>query len=97
VGRPLPGLAHPRRRAIREQRAPKPGRIAGEREMNGETQDFEEGDRVAIMRVAPLTGDIQIIEATVVGMVDEYQVVVHFPGGTDLTLPVGEVTRMPRK
>jgi hypothetical protein len=63
--------------------------------MNDEPQDFEEGDRVALMRMAPITGDIQIIEATVVGMVDEYQVVVKFPGGTDLTLPVGEVTRMP--
>ena len=47
------------------------------------------------MRMAPITGDIQIIEAKVLGMVDEYQVVVRFPGGTDLTLPVGEVTRMP--
>jgi hypothetical protein len=63
--------------------------------MTGEPQSFEQGDRVAIMRMAPITGDIQIIEATVVGMVDEYQVVVHFPGGTDLTLPVGDVTRMP--
>jgi hypothetical protein len=63
--------------------------------MTDEPQSFEQGDRVAIMRMAPVTGDIQIIEATVVGMVDEYQVVVHFPGGTDLTLPVGEVTRMP--
>jgi len=63
--------------------------------MTGELQSFEQGDRVAIMRMAPITGDIQIIEATVVGMVDEYQVVVHFPGGTDLTLPVGDVTRMP--
>jgi hypothetical protein len=60
-------------------------------------QDFEEGDRVALMRVAPITGDIQIMEATVVGMVDEYQVVVRFPGGADLTLPVGDVTRMPPK
>ena len=50
------------------------------------SQDFEQGDRVALMRVAPLTGDIQIIEATVVGMVDDYQVVVRFPGGTDLLL-----------
>jgi hypothetical protein len=65
--------------------------------MSDELQSYEEGDRVAIMRVAPLTGDIQIMEATVVGMVDEYQVVVRFPGGTDLTLPVGEVTRMPPK
>ncbi|MDP1850064.1 MAG: hypothetical protein Q8K79_19920 [Solirubrobacteraceae bacterium] len=63
--------------------------------MSDEPQSFEAGDRVAIMRVAPMTGDIQIIEARVVGMVDEYQVVVRFPGGTDLTLPVGEVTRMP--
>jgi hypothetical protein len=63
--------------------------------MTDEPQSFEKGDRVALMRMAPVTGDIQIIEATVVGMVDEYQVVVHFPGGTDLTLPVGDVTRMP--
>ena len=65
--------------------------------MDDEPQSFEEGDRVAIMRMAPLTGDIQIIEATVVGMVDEYQVVIRFGGGTALTLPVGEVTRMPRR
>lgn len=63
--------------------------------MNDAPRDFEEGDRVALMRVAPLTGDIQIIEATVVGMVDEYQVVVRFLGGKDLTMPIGEVTRMP--
>jgi hypothetical protein len=63
--------------------------------MTDETPSFEKGDRVALMRMAPVTGDIQIIEATVVGMVDEYQVVVRFPGGTDLTLPVGDVTRMP--
>ena len=65
--------------------------------MSDDLQSYEEGDRVAIMRVAPLTGDIQIMEATVVGMVDDYQVVVRFPGGTDLTLAVGEVTRMPPK
>jgi len=65
--------------------------------MNEPSQSFEEGDRVALMRMAPLTGDIQIMEAVVVGMVDEYQVVVRFPGGTDLTLPVGDVTRMPPK
>ena len=63
--------------------------------MTEELPSFEEGDRVAIMRMAPITGDIQIIEAKVLGMVDDYQVVVRFPGGTDLTLPVGEVTRMP--
>ncbi len=63
--------------------------------MADESQSYEKGDRVAIMRMAPVTGDIQIIEATVVGMVDEYQVVIRFAGGTDLTLPVGDVTRMP--
>lgn len=63
--------------------------------MEDAPQTFEEGDRVALMRLAPLTGDIQIIEATVLGMIDEYQVVVRFAGGSDLTLPVGEVTRMP--
>jgi len=65
--------------------------------MTDETSTFEKGDRVALMRMAPVTGDIQIIEATVVGMVDDYQVVVRFPGGSDLTLAVGEVTRMPPK
>jgi len=63
--------------------------------MTEEPPTYEQGDRVALMRTAPITGDIQIIEATVLGMVDEYQVVVRFPGGTELTLPVGEVTRMP--
>jgi hypothetical protein len=57
--------------------------------------DYEEGDRVAWMRVAPLSGDIQIIPATVVGMVDEYQVVIRFGGGEPLTIPVADVTPMP--
>ena len=65
--------------------------------MTDEPQSFEKGERVALMRMAPVSGDIQIIEATVVGMVDDYQVVVHFPGGTDLTLPGGAVTRRPRR
>ena len=64
-------------------------------DMDDGTQSFEEGDRVALMRMAPSTGDIQIIEATVVGMVDDYQVVVRFPSGSELTLAVAEVTRMP--
>ena len=59
-----------------------------------EPQSFEQGERVALMRTAPITGDIQIIEARLVGMVEDFQVVVRFPGGTDLTLPVGEVTQM---
>jgi len=50
-------------------------------EMSDELLSFEEGDRVAVMRLAPLTGDIQIVEATVVGMIDEYQAVIKFAGG----------------
>ncbi len=57
--------------------------------------EYEEGDRVAWMRVAPLSGDIQITPATVVGMVDEYQVVIRFGGGDQFTIPVGDVTPMP--
>jgi len=58
--------------------------------------EYEEGDRVAWMRVAPLSGDIQIIPATVVGVVDEYQVVIRFGGGDEFTLPADELTPMPR-
>jgi len=57
--------------------------------------EYEQGDRVAWMRVAPLTGDIQIVPATVVGMVDEYQVVIRFGSGEQFTIPVGDVTPMP--
>lgn len=57
--------------------------------------DYEEGDRVAWMRVAPLTGDIQIIPATVVGVVDDYQVVIKFGGGEEFTLSADELTPMP--
>jgi len=83
--------------ATAERFAPVRGRIRDDHDMDDEHQDFEKGERVALMRVAPLTGDIQIIEAVVLGMVDEYQVVVRFAGGSDLTLPVGDVTRMPPK
>jgi hypothetical protein len=61
-----------------------------------EPQSFEEGDRVAVMRLAPLTGEIQIVEATVVGMIDEYQAVIRFPGNDkEFSWPVGDLTRMP--
>lgn len=61
-----------------------------------EPQSFEEGDRVAVMRLAPLTGEIQIVEATVVGMIDEYQAVIRFAGNErDFSWPVGDLTRMP--
>ncbi len=61
-----------------------------------EPQSFEEGDRVAVMRLAPLTGEIQIVEATVVGMIDEYQAVIRFAGNEkEFPWPVGDLTRMP--
>lgn len=47
--------------------------------MSDGPQSFGAGDRVALMRMAPASGDIQIIEARVVGMVDDHQVVVRFP------------------
>jgi hypothetical protein len=58
--------------------------------------DYEEGDRVAWMRVAPLSGDIQIIPATVVGVVDDYQVVIRFGSGDEFTLPASDLTPMPK-
>lgn len=63
-----------------------------------EPQTFEEGDRVAVMRLAPLTGEIQIVEATVLGMIDDYQAVIRFPGNDkEFSWPVGDLTRMPPK
>jgi hypothetical protein len=59
---------------------------------------YEKGDRVAVMRVAPVTGDIQIVEATVVGMIDDYQAVIRFAGNEkEFSWPVGDLTRMPPK
>jgi hypothetical protein len=64
--------------------------------MSDELQTFEEGDRVAVMRLAPLTGEIQIVEATVLGMIDDYQAVIRFPGNDkEFSWPVGDLTRMP--
>ena len=56
---------------------------------------FEEGDRVAVMRLAPLTGEIQIVEAKVLWMLDDYRALIRFPGGSDLAWPVSDLTRMP--
>ncbi len=58
-------------------------------------QEFEEGERVAFMRMAPLTGEIEIVEATVLGMLDDYRALIRFPSGTDLAWPVSDLTRMP--
>ncbi len=61
-----------------------------------EPQSFEAGDRVAVMRLAPLTGEIQIVEATVLGMIDDYQAVIRFAGNEkEFSWPVGDLTRMP--
>ena len=57
--------------------------------------DYEAGDRVAWMRQAPLTGDIQIIEATVVGMLDDYRALIRFGGGEELAISVDDLTPMP--
>jgi hypothetical protein len=59
-------------------------------------REYEEGDRVAVLRVHGLTGEIQIIPATVVGMIDEYQVMLRFAGGEkDVPYPIGDLTPMP--
>ncbi|MEA2234820.1 MAG: hypothetical protein QOD83_4636 [Solirubrobacteraceae bacterium] len=47
------------------------------------------------MRMAPLTRRIQIVEATVLGMLDDYWVLIGFSGGGDLARPIGDLTRMP--
>jgi hypothetical protein len=57
---------------------------------------YEEGDRVAVLRMHGLTGEIQIIPATVIGVIDDYQVVLRFQGGEDLTYPISDLTPMPR-
>jgi hypothetical protein len=56
---------------------------------------YEEGDRVAVLRMHGLTGEIQIIPATVLGVIDEYQVMLRFAGGEDLAWPVSDLTPMP--
>jgi hypothetical protein len=56
---------------------------------------YEQGDRVAVLRVHGLTGEIQIIPATVVGVIDEYQVMLKFKSGEELAYPVSDLTAMP--
>lgn len=57
--------------------------------------DFDEGDRVAFLRHNAASDEIQIMEGVVVGMVDEYQAVVRFGAGQEITWPVADLTRMP--
>ncbi|MDX6720067.1 MAG: hypothetical protein QOJ63_2321 [Solirubrobacteraceae bacterium] len=56
---------------------------------------YEQGDRVAILRMHGLTGEIQIIPATVLGVIDEYQVMLRFAGGEELAYPISDLTSMP--
>jgi hypothetical protein len=56
---------------------------------------YEQGDRVAVLRVHGLTGEIQIIPATVLGVIDEYQVMLRFTGGEELAYPISDLTPMP--
>lgn len=57
---------------------------------------YEQGDRVAVLRMHGLTGEIQIIPATVVGVIDEYQVVIRFGSGEELSYPITDLTPMPK-
>ena len=58
---------------------------------------YEEGDRVAVLRMHGLTGEIQIIEASVLGVIDDYQVMLRFAGGEEMAYPVADLTSMPSK
>ena len=64
--------------------------------MSGE-HTYEQGDRVALLRMHGLTGEIQIIPATVVGVIDDYQVVLRFAGGEERPHPVSDLTPMPAR
>ncbi|HEV7882026.1 MAG TPA: hypothetical protein VGO81_00570 [Solirubrobacteraceae bacterium] len=56
---------------------------------------FEEGDRVAFLRMSP-TDEIQIVPAIFVGMIDDDNALIRFPGGTgEIAYPVAELTRAP--
>jgi hypothetical protein len=57
---------------------------------------FEEGDRVAFLRMSP-TDEIQIVPAIFVGMIDDDNALIRFPGGKgEIAYPVAELTRAPR-
>lgn len=57
---------------------------------------YEEGDRVAVLRMHGLTGEIQIIPATVLGVIDDYQVMLRFAGGEERPHPVSDLTPLPK-
>ena len=58
---------------------------------------YEEGDKVAVLRMHGLTGEIQIIPATIIGVIDEYQVVLKFAGGEEMSYPISDLTSMPAR
>jgi hypothetical protein len=58
---------------------------------------YEQGDRVAVLRMHGLTGEIQIIPATVIGVIDDYQVVLRFAGGEERSHPISDLTPMPKR
>jgi hypothetical protein len=58
---------------------------------------YEQGDRVAVLRMHGLTGEIQIIPATVLGVIDEYQVMLRFGGGEERAHPISDLTPMPER
>lgn len=62
--------------------------------MGGEPS-YEEGDRRRGCCARGLTGKIQIMEATVLGVIDDYPVTLGFRGGEEMTDPVCDLTPMP--
>jgi hypothetical protein len=57
---------------------------------------YEEGDRVAVLRMHGLTGEIQIIPATILGVIDDYQVMLRFSGGEERAHPISDLTPLPK-
>jgi hypothetical protein len=45
------------------------------------------------MGMAPLIGKMQIVEATVLGRLDDHRAPIRFSGGADLAWPIGDLTR----
>jgi hypothetical protein len=57
--------------------------------------DYQEGDRVAFLRMSP-TDEIQIVPAIFVRMLDDDRALIRFPGGDgEIAYPVADLTRVP--
>lgn len=57
--------------------------------------DYEEGDRVAFLRMSP-ADEIQIVPAIFVRMLDDDRALIRFPGGDgEIAFPVADLTRVP--